>query len=62
MGKMELVVSVGVGPMEFKNLFPIYCFDVSKQNERLKASVTDITARFRFHENVKESTIAHVMI
>ena len=56
------ISSVGVGPMDFKKLFPIYCFDVSKQNERLKSGVTDITLRCRFHENVKDHTIAHVMM
>ena len=32
----ELVSNCGINPVEFKNLFPLFLFDVSKQSEKLK--------------------------
>ena len=56
------VSSVCVGPLDFKQRFPIFCFDVSKQSERLKSGVTDITLKCRFGANVPAATVAHVMM
>ena len=38
----ELVSNSGIEPIDYKNLFPLYVFDVSKQSEKLKTSVSDI--------------------
>jgi len=38
----ELVSSPNIQPSDFKELFPIFVFDVSKQSEKFKNSVTDI--------------------
>ena len=38
----ELVSNFGINPPEFCKLFPLYLFDVSKQSEKLKTSVSDI--------------------
>ena len=57
-----IISSSCVGPMEFKRRFPIYCFDVSKQSERLKSGVTDITLHCRFGTDVETPTVAHVMM
>ena len=43
-------------------MYPIFCFDVSKQSERLKSGVTDITLHCRFGANVTTGTVAHVLI
>ena len=51
-----------VGPLDYKTRFPIFCFDVSKQSERLKSGVTDITLECRFGANVPAKTIAHALI
>ncbi len=51
-----------VGPIDYKTRYPIFCFDVSKQSERLKSGVTDITLQCRFEENVPASTVAHELI
>ena len=56
------VSSVYVGPMDFKDRYPIFVFDVSKQSERLKSGVTDITLQCRFGANVPANTVAHVMM
>ena len=57
-----IISSTGVGPMEYKTMYPIFCFDVSKQSERLKSGVTDITLHCRFGANVTTGTVAHVLI
>ena len=56
------VVSTSVNPLTYKSLFPIILFDVSKQSERMKSGVTDITLHCRFKANVPESTVAHVVL
>ena len=38
----ELVSNCGIDPIEFKKLYPLYVFDVTKQSEKLKTSVSDI--------------------
>ena len=51
-----------IGPIEYRTIYPIVCFDVSKQSERLKSGVTDITLHCRFEENPANKTIAHAVI
>ena len=58
----SIITTSPVGPLEFKDKYPIYCFDVSKQSERLKSGVTDITLECRFDENPNDGTIAHAVI
>ena len=38
----ELISNSGIDPISYKNLFPLYVFDVTKQSEKLKTSVSDI--------------------
>ena len=49
----ELVSNSGIEPIDYKNLFPLFVFDVSKQSEKLKTSVSDIhiKAFFNPHPN-----------
>ena len=44
----ELVSNSGIEPMDYKNLYPLYLFDVSKQSEKLKTSVSDIHVKAFF--------------
>ena len=46
----------------FKTMYPLLVFDVSKQSERLKNSVTDIKIKMNFRENVPNSTKAYALI
>ena len=57
-----MVASTSVDPLSYKSLYPIIMFDVSKQSERLKSGVTDITLQCRFKENVAANTVAHVIM
>ena len=47
----ELVSNSGINPLDYKNLFPLYVFDVTKQSEKLKTSVSDIHIK-AFFDNV----------
>ena len=38
----ELVSNPNITPSDYKNLYPLFLFDVSKQSEKLKYSTTDI--------------------
>ena len=56
------VQCLGVDPLNFKNLFPIFIVDVSKQSERLKQGVVDITVEMFFEDNVAAATTAHALL
>ena len=42
-------------------LYPIFLFEVSKQNEKLKYSTTDIQIKMEFNDNVPLSTEAYAV-
>jgi len=43
-------------------LFPIFVFDISKQSEKLKNSVTDIQIKAQFSANVPANTEAFAVV
>ena len=47
----ELASNSGINPVDYKNIFPLYLFDVSKQSEKLKTSVSDIHIKASFNAN-----------
>ena len=58
----SLVGGTQVNVAAYKSLFPIIVFDVRKQNEKLKAGVTDIQVRFEFGAAVPANTTAYAII
>ena len=59
----ELVSNSGINPQDYKTLFPLYLFDVSKQSEKLKTSVSDIHIKASFNgDGVAANTIAYAVI
>ena len=64
----ELVSNSGIEPIDYKRLFPLYVFDVSKQSEKLKTSVSDIHIKAFFDNdpaggnNPPTDTIAYAVI
>ena len=58
----ELVSNPNFTPLEYKNLFPLFLFDVSKQSEKLKYSTTDIQIKMFFSANVPANTEAYAVI
>ena len=70
----ELVSNHNINPVDFKNLYPIFVFDVTKQSEKLKTSVSDIHIKVFFNSapppvgggaapaNPPENTMAYAVI
>ena len=64
----ELVSNSGINPPDYKNLFPLYVFDVTKQSEKLKTSVSDIHIKAFFDNdpaggnNPPADTMAYAVI
>ena len=64
----ELVSNSGINPLDYKNLFPLYVFDVTKQSEKLKTSVSDIHIKAFFDNdpaggnNPPDNTMAYAVI
>ena len=57
-----LILQGNINPTEFKDLYPIYVFDLCKQKENLKGSVVDIQIKATFNEAVAANTIAYAVI
>ena len=51
-----------LAPADYKNLYPLFLFDVSKQSEKLKYSTTDIQIKMHFSANVPGNTLAYAVI
>ena len=64
----ELISNSGINPLDYRELFPLYLFDVSKQSEKLKTSVSDIHIKASFDEdpagadNPPADTMAYAVI
>ena len=54
----ELISNPNFTPAEYKSLYPLFLFDISKQSERLKYSTTDIQIKMYFNESVPAGTLA----
>ena len=58
----ELVSSPNITPADYRDLYPLFLFDVSKQSEKLKYSTTDIQIKMHFTANVPANTEAYAVI
>ena len=62
----ELVSNSGIDPNNYKHIYPLYLFDVSKQSEKLKTSVSDIHIKAFFGDtgadNPPADTMAYAVI
>ena len=58
----ELVSNPNITPSDYKTLYPIFVFDVSKQSEKLKYSTTDIQIKVEFNEVLPLSTEGYAVI
>ena len=57
----ELVSNPNITPSDYKTLYPLFLFDVSKQSEKLKYSTTDIQIKMEFNEQVPLGTEAYTV-
>ena len=51
-GMDELITQSNIAPSDYKTLYTLFTFDVSKQKEKLKSSVVGIPIKANFTENV----------
>ena len=58
----ELVSNSAIDPISYKNIFPLFVFDVTKQSEKLKTSVSDIHIKANFRGNPGADTMAYAVI
>ena len=61
-GLNPLIVGNFVDIITYKEEFPVFYFEVSKQSERVSQSVVDIKIRIRFAENVRANVVAYALI
>ena len=61
-GMDELITQSVITPSDYKTLYLLFTFDVSKQKEKLKYSVVDIQIKENFIENVPANTRAFALV
>ena len=57
----ELVSNLNISPSDYRNLNPLFLFDVSAQSEKLKYSTTVIQIKMHFNANVPLGTEAYAV-
>ena len=58
----ELVSSPNITPADYRTLYPLFLFDVSKQSEKIKYSTTDIHVKMHFSMGIPANTEAYAVI
>ena len=58
----ELVSSPNINPSDYRTLYPLFLYDVSKQSEKLKYSTTDIQIWMTFNVGVPANTEAYAVV
>ena len=58
----ELISNPNFSPTEYKELYPLFVFDVSKQSDRLQYSTTDIQINVDFDPNPPANTVGYAVL
>ena len=61
-GMDELITQFNITPSDYKTLYPLFTFYVSKQKEKIKSSVVDIQIKPNFTKNVPANTRAFTLV
>src|SRR5688572_10298434 len=61
-GMNQLITQSNITPSDYKDLYPLMVFDVSKQSEKLKSSVVDIQIKVIFNAAVAANTQAFAVL
>ena len=61
-GMDELITQSNITPRDYKTLYSLFTFDVSKQKEKIKSSVVNIQIKANFTENVPANTRAFALV
>ena len=60
-GTPELFSHLGINPIDFKNLYPLYVFNVSNQIPKTISSVVEVVFNVKFREDPPRNTIAYCL-
>ena len=60
-GTPEMFSHAGINPIDFRDLYPLYVFDVSHQVPKLRSGVVDVLIRVKFHANPPAGTTAYLL-
>ena len=58
----ELISNPNITPLDYRVLYPLFLFDVTKQSEKLKYSTTDIQVKIHFDRVVPANTQVYAVI
>ena len=58
----ELVSNPNISPVDYRTLYPLFLFDVSKQSEKVKYSTTDIQIKMHFSLGLLADTQVYAVI
>ena len=58
----ELISSPNITPSDYRTLYPLFLFDVSKQSEKLKYSTTDVQVKMIFSAGIPANTQVYGVI
>ena len=61
-GMDELITQSNITPSDYKILYLLFTFDVSKQREKVKSSVVDIQIKANFTKNAPANTRAFALV
>ncbi|XP_065665709.1 uncharacterized protein LOC136087131 [Hydra vulgaris] len=61
-GMNELITHSNINPSDYKDLHPLFVFDVSKQPELIKSSTIDVINKATFNSAVPASTDAYAVV
>ena len=57
-----LVSGGAITPLAYKDLFPLFVFNVSNQSERINQGVVNVTVKMQFSENVGDNARAYALV
>ena len=60
-GTPELFSHLGINPIDFKNLYPLYIFNVSNQIPKTLNSVVEVVFNVKFRDNPPANTTAYAL-
>ncbi|XP_065651183.1 uncharacterized protein LOC136079373 [Hydra vulgaris] len=61
-GMNELIANSNISPSDYRDLYPLFVFDISKQSERLKSSTIQVQIRATFNTAVPANTQAYALV
>ncbi|XP_065667981.1 uncharacterized protein LOC136088226 [Hydra vulgaris] len=61
-GTNELITNSNINPSEYKDLYPLFVFDVSRQPEKLKPLTIDVQVKATFNTAVPAGTDAYAVV